>query len=265
MIDTIQLQPEDVLACVGAGGKTSLCWRVWNELRAGRVRSIFTTTTHIMEPILPPDTALYLSIDPDVSVLSRLMQRVTGLVVAGARLDEESTEIKPNPAAPARPFKLAGLPAARADQLIADLPGVTWLVEADGARGRSLKWPAAHEPAIPARATAVVVLASLDAIDQPLDETTAHRPEQMARHLGIDRGDILSAEHVARVMTDPEGGLKNIPHGARAIAVLNQSRGGSLHPSARPVAQAVLASGRYERVIAASLRAEEPVLEVWLP
>ena len=36
-----------------------------------------------------------------------------------------------------------------------------------------------------------------------------------------------------------------------------------LHPYAREVAEQVLATQRYTRIIAASLRAAHPILEIW--
>ncbi len=214
------------------------------------------------EPALTRGAALLLSPDPDPAHIRRIMSEVTALVLAASRLAGTPADWTPNPVAPTRPFKLVGLQPERVDQLIVSLPGATWLVEADGARGRGLKLPAAHEPAMPGRATAVAVLAHLDAIGRPLDETIAHRPERLAEYLHVQPGDPIAAEHIARLLADPASGLKNMPSGARAIAVLNQRDDVRPHPQAQSIVQALLASGRYERVIVASLRAEHPVLEV---
>lgn len=263
LAEAINLRSTQALACVGAGGKTTLCWRVWMECTAADQPSIFTTTTHILEPILPAASALFLSVNPDPSTIRTIIRGQAGLILAASRLTQAPIDIESNPAAPARSIKLAGLPPEQIDQLIENLPGVTWLIEADGARGRGLKIPAAHEPATPARSTTVAVLAHLDTIGQALDEATAHRPERLAERLRMKIGDRITAEHVARLMTDPAGGLKNIPASARAVAMLNQCDPAQLHPQARSIADVLLAAGRYERVIVGSLRAEQPVLEVF--
>ena len=256
------LQPAEVLACVGAGGKTTTCWRLLAGRYAGKRPSIVTTTTHILEPILPPGTALLLSPEPDPKRIRQIMSEVSGLALAASRLTGAPIEVAPNPVAPARPYKLAGLRPEHIDRLAGELPGIAWLVEADGARGRGVKLPAAHEPVIPKCASSVAVLTHLDTIGHPLDETIAHRPERLAEYWQMRIGDRISAGHIARLMTDPAGGLKGIPAGARAIALLNQRDEARLHPQAQSIAAALLASGRYERVIVASLRAEHPVLAV---
>jgi len=262
LIDALDLNRGERLACVGAGGKTTLCWRAWSELRAASRLPIFTTTTHILEPILPPGTALYLARAWDRCQLSALAQTVSALVAAAHRLPEPFADFVPNPIAPARPFKLAGPGPEQIDDAFDALAEATWIVEADGARGRGLKWPADHEPSIPSRTTTVAVLACLDVIGQRLSDGFVHRPERLGRRIGLEPGSLLSADHVARVMNDPSGGLKGVPAGARAIGVLNQSDAAGPHPDADAIVERLLMSGSYARVVVASLRADQPVLGV---
>jgi probable selenium-dependent hydroxylase accessory protein YqeC len=262
LAEAIGLRSTEALACVGAGGKTTLCWRVWMDCTSAGQPSIFTLTTHILEPILPPAAALLLTVKPDPDTIQTIMRGQTSLILAASRLANAPIDVAPNPVAPTRSIKLAGLPPQQIDQLIENLPGVTWLIEADGARGRGLKIPAAHEPAIPARCAVVAVLAHLDTIGLTLNAAAAHRPERVAERLRMQLGDRITAEHVARLMTDPAGGLKDIPASARAVAVLNQRDPTQPHPQARSIADALLACGRYTRVVVGSLRAEQPVLEV---
>ena len=49
------------------------------------------------------------------------------------------------------------------------------LVEADGARSRSLKAPADHEPVIPEFTTLTIVVVGLDVLDQRLDSESVHQ------------------------------------------------------------------------------------------
>lgn len=261
--DALNLHPGDALACVGAGGKTTTCWRIFNELLWQRQSAIWTTTTHVLEPVLPPGTALMLSKQPDPDHVRLLLKETLGVILAQSRDQQRYEPFEPNAVAPARPFKLSGFRVDQIDRLIDDLGPVTWLIEADGARGRLLKAPAEYEPAIPARANIVAVLASLQAIGRPLDDTTGHRPERIAELLNVRLGETLHAEHVARLVAHPAGGLKGIPNGARPIAVLNQHDTSVLHPQSQIVAEMILSSGRFERAVTVSLRAGQPVLAVW--
>ena len=263
LADAIGLQKGDALACVGAGGKTTTCWRLWLETRGKGGLPVFTTTTHILEPALPENSALLLSRDPRPERIRRIARLAGGLILAASRLPDEVSDGLSNPVAPALPVKLAGLQAATLDQLIETLPEVTWLVEADGARGRSLKYPSAHEPVIPARATIVAVLAHVDVIGRALDGNVAHRPDLVAEHLGLEMGSTIDAGHLVRLLVDPNAGLKGIPTGARVVAVLNQRDESAPRPESRWIARAALASGHYERVVSASLQARRPVLEVF--
>ena len=260
LFEAFAIREHDVFACVGAGGKTTICWRLWAEFRAHGRFAVYTTTTHMLEPSLALDTALLLTIAPDPGQIRRLMKSVSRLALAASRLPDLLTDISNNPIAPTLPSKLAGLPPEQIDRLIVVLPEITWLIEADGARGKGLKTPAAHEPVIPACSTLVAVVAHLDAVGHPLDDTIAHRPEQIASVLGIKVGDPICADHVVRLMST---GLKGIPDGARAVAVLNQRDEARQHPEVAYIAERLLAEGRYERVVAASLRAESPVLQVF--
>ncbi len=94
------------------------------------------------------------------------------------------------------------------------------LIEADGARQRPLKAPAAHEPAIPPFANAVLVVAGMAGIGQPLDVDHVHRPEIFAGLAGLAPGVPVTLEGLRRVLVAPRGGLKNIPAGARRLALL---------------------------------------------
>ena len=263
LLDALGVSATQALACVGAGGKTTACWRAWLECRSPGAPAIFSTTTHILEPVLPPDSALYLSRDPDAARVRSLVRSAAGLILAAARLPDVLMDVEPNPVAPSRPVKVSGLQPEQIDRMIEQLPGITWLVEADGARGRSLKVPAAHEPAVPSRVSAVAVVAHLDVIDQPLDETLAHHADRVAEYFRMKMGDRVMSRHLTQLLIDPRGGLKGVPAGARVAAVLNQRQAQQLHPQAESIAQSLLASGSYERVVVAALRAEHPVLEVF--
>jgi len=97
------------------------------------------------------------------------------------------------------------------------------LVEADGSRQRPLKAPAEHEPPIPSFVDLVVVVAGLNGLGKPLTSEWVHRPEIFAAISGLQLGETITATALAQVITNPEGGLKNIPSQARRIAVLNKA------------------------------------------
>ncbi|PYQ52399.1 MAG: putative selenium-dependent hydroxylase accessory protein YqeC [Acidobacteria bacterium] len=120
----------DVVAVAGAGGKTTLIYRLAAEARACGLRVLVTTTTHmgtLDEALTGP--VLVEAEGDTAAALEEALAREGRVTLLGRRV---------------RPDKLEGLDARRVDALarIADLV----VVEADGARGRSLKVPAPHEP-----------------------------------------------------------------------------------------------------------------------
>ena len=86
-----------------------------------------------------------------------------------------------------------------------------------------IKAPAEHEPVIPLNTNVALLLMSAEAINQPLSESIAHRPELVAKVTGINVGDILSPAVIARLMTSEQGALKHIPESATAYLLITHA------------------------------------------
>jgi probable selenium-dependent hydroxylase accessory protein YqeC len=127
------------------------------------------------------------------------------VTLLGRRLREDKLE----GFAPERVDALAG----RADVL---------LVEADGARSRSLKSPAPHEPVIPGSATLLVVVAALDVLGRPLDDASVHRVELVAEAAGKRPGEGVDESVVAAALRHPAGYPSRIRAGLRSLVFLNK-------------------------------------------
>jgi probable selenium-dependent hydroxylase accessory protein YqeC len=69
LCEALDIHPGETVAFVGAGGKTTAIWRVQAELTTAGQRAIVTTTTKIMEPILPPDGVLLWLVDEESATL----------------------------------------------------------------------------------------------------------------------------------------------------------------------------------------------------
>jgi len=64
---------------------------------------------------------------------------------------------------------------------------------------------------------------SAEAINKPLDENIAHRPELIASVTGIRVGDVLSPAVIARLMTSEQGALKHITQTALAYLLITHA------------------------------------------
>ncbi len=265
LLQALTVRPDDCVAVVGAGGKTSLCWRLARELAQQGEPVVFTTTTRIRQPAPGAFDLLEVS---DISQVSDALALSSGWRTAcvAAAIDGA---IDDTPVAeslmPAVHTKLAGFSGEDVRRLHTMLAHgstpVTLLVEADGARGLLLKAPAEYEPVIPRCASVVCVVAGLDALGRPLDERVAHRIERIAALTGAQAGDIITPDILVALLSHPDGGLKRIPAGARAIAVLNQRDVNQPHPDGARIARALAARG-FDRAVVAALRGAWPVLQM---
>lgn len=213
------------VAFVGAGGKSASLFALARQFDRP---VLVTTSTHFaVEQLKLADHQLVVNRASDLEKLSAGSLPAVTVIIASeigegrvSGLDESS---------------LAALSAfARSHSL-------PLLIEADGARRRALKAPAAHEPAIPPFVDAVIVVAGLSALGKPLNEERVHRPERFAVLSELRIGDVISTNAIAKVLLHPEGGLKSIPAKARRIVLLNQAETPELEGAARGIAQKLLA------------------------
>ena len=236
LLDPLRIGRGDVVAVAGAGGKTTLIYRLAADARASGLRVLVTTTTHM--GTLPEATTGPVLVEADgdaVPGIERALSEGGLATLLGRRV---------------RADKLEGVPPERVDELSgrADLV----LVEADGARGRSLKTPAEHEPVVPRSTTLVLVVAALDALGRPLAEADVHRLDRVAAAAGRAPGSPIDEDVVVAVLRDPAGYPARVPPGARAAVFLNKAEGGAALAAAARIARRLVPPYRF--VVAGSAR-----------
>jgi molybdenum cofactor cytidylyltransferase len=249
LAEALRLIPGRVVAFTGAGGKSTAIGRLAAEL-ASQQPVIVTTTTHLgLDQTGLARAHLIASDQTSLDPLPGLLRTCRSVLVTGPAAPEEA--------------RWTGLGSAVLEAVcrIAAEAGATLLVEADGARGRSLKAPAAHEPVLPPNADVVVPVAGLDVIGAPLDNEMVHRPERVAALLGLGPGARVGVEHVARLLCHEEGGLKGVPASAEVRVLLNKAEGRGRVADGEEVARALLSSGRVASVLLGAVVKEDPVLE----
>jgi probable selenium-dependent hydroxylase accessory protein YqeC len=205
-----------VIAFVGAGGKTTAMFHLADSVESAAVT--ITTTTWIRDPRFEE---------------GRRIGRV--FIESGlARDTEEPQEPFPLPtaergapplvvAAGASPQerKLKGIHPQRAEELTRGCDLL--LVEADGARGCSIKAPGAHEPVVAQITDVVVGLVGLDCIGAEMSPSTAHRPEILSELTGCPMGRRIKVRHVDALIRSPHGLFKGSPRKSRRIIALNKA------------------------------------------
>ena len=247
----LRLQAGDVVAFVGAGGKTSCIKKVVSEI-SQQMLVIATTTTKLAAHEASLATKHYViqtSHELD-EVLCELSS--TGAVLfTGPKIGQED--------------KWTALDPADLTRLISftkEQAGIV-LIEADGAKGAKIKAPAAHEPVIPPDATVVVPLLRIDALGLRSEDGQVHRPKLLTELLGIEQNQSLSVEHMACLISHERGGLKGIPEEADVRVFVNAVDSNELNSAAQTLASTLIKDDRIRSVLIGSLHAADPVLEVW--
>ncbi|MGJ3238189.1 MAG: selenium cofactor biosynthesis protein YqeC [Anaerolineae bacterium] len=236
----------DVVAFIGAGGKTSALIGLGYELFDQGWRVLATTTSVIDEVQLPlmPHAMRY---DANPQKISQALTE-HGFVFLYERIVNG---------------KVYGPEVEWTRQVLDTIDSDVLLIEADASEGMPLKAPRADEPYVPSEASLVVPIASLSALDQPLDDEHIYNPQPMIDKYGFYEGGNVRSAWIAQVLRDDELGLRGIPQKARVIVFINQTpEVGYLRGRARLIARMVLQSSRVQGVAIGSVRGVQPVYEV---
>lgn len=225
----LRMDPAACVAFIGAGGKTTAIFKLAREFPA----SIVTATTHL--GVWQTSLAdRHIATDSDAVEI----EDVQGILLVTGEAEGERTK----PVAEKLLRRLHEYCKARAIPL---------LIEADGSRQKPLKAWAEHEPPIPAFADLVVHVAGLSGLGKPLNSEFVHRAERFAALSGLPSGEMISLEAIARVLTHPQSGLKNVPATAQRIVLLNQADTPELQSAAHALTSSLLPA--YRAILISSL------------
>jgi probable selenium-dependent hydroxylase accessory protein YqeC len=240
------LHAQTGLVClVGAGGKKTTLYRL-ALMHSGRVGLTSTVLIHPF-PKLPAAEIISdeAAIVPAV-VKAAAMRRMVAFALTSTKHE-----------------RLGGLPCAQVAHIHAVASFDVTLIKADGARGRRIKAPGANEPQIPEGTSTVIPVVSTRVIGRRLTERVAHRIERITAVTSARPGEIITSEHVARLLTSEQGSLKNAGDAA-IVPLINMVDNAELEVVAREAAYRALelCEGRFERVVLTSMRRTDPVVAV---
>jgi probable selenium-dependent hydroxylase accessory protein YqeC len=249
----LQLSTGGVVCFVGAGGKTSLMFRLARELSAGGDSVLTTTTTKIRMPTRDQSKGVVISslADAIISRAGRFRKKNFHFTAAAEKLYTQN--------------KLKGY----APEFIDDLwkrKLFRWiLVEADGAAGRSLKAPAMHEPVIPSCTKWVIGIVGLDAAGKTLDEHWVFRPDIFAELTGLGLGQTVSAAAIAASLMHAGGIFKGSPGAADQHLFLNKAESVGGIQVGREIVRIIkeISPDRFRRVLIGSLLKNPPIMEYY--
>jgi molybdenum cofactor cytidylyltransferase len=238
----------EVVAFIGAGGKTSALFNLGYELAEMGWRVTATTTTSI-------------SLD-QLELMPYAVTMREGMGALSMALDEARFAFVYDEI---RADNVYGPPHDFITRMLDSIASDVLLIEADYANGLPLKAPYHDEPVIPRETSLVVPVASLAVLGQELDEEHVYNAEAIIERYGFGEGQRVKSPWVAQVLRDETLGLARVPDKARVVTLLNQVSEGYLRGRARLIARLILRSNRVHSVAIGSVRAADPIMEVQRP
>lgn len=244
LAQALRVSSSPCIAFVGAGGKTTAMFQLAREL-PGPV--IITATSHLGRwQTELADTHI---ITETPAPLEELKHGWKGVILITGKIDGERTK-------PIHDDLLNWL------QQFCGYHSIPLLIEADGSREKPLKAWAEHEPPIPAFVDLVVQVVGLNGLGKPLNDEHVHRAEIFSRLSGLRMGEVITPSALARVLTHPEGGTRNIPVQARKVLLLNQADTNESQSLAQELSQSLITT--YDSVTISSLK-QERIFAVYEP
>jgi probable selenium-dependent hydroxylase accessory protein YqeC len=197
-----------LVSVVGAGGKTSLMYRLAREIASAGGRALATTTTKV---IYPPagevaDVVLGEEIEETVAEVRRRLLPGRVVFAGRARLDA----------------KVAGFSPAFVDVLHQADRSWTIIAECDGARGKSLKVPRADEPPVAGSTDLFVIVTGADCLGRPLTASEIFEPEMVASIAGVGVSDTIGPGILVRSVVSRDSYLGRRPPEARCCVFINK-------------------------------------------
>lgn len=184
LIFYLNIHVGSVISVVGSGGKTTLITALAREL-SKRCRVCVAASTKIEYPGEGDCDRLILRGSP------QMLKPVTkpGIYYVA---DEMS-----------RGHKLHGFSQDMVDWAKANTDVI--LIEADGSRMRPLKGWADYEPVIIKETDITIGVMPVFLLGKTIDDSKVHRFDQFTRLTGASGGDILTKEHMLRLIESPDG------------------------------------------------------------
>ena len=188
----------EVLSLIGGGGKTTTTFALGEELKELNKKVLITTTTAIYNPEKAYDYYFLREIED-------LNPKKGSITIFGDRVERR---------------KLIGISLEKIEEIIEKELFDFVLIEADGAKGKSIKGHAFYEPVIPKNITKTIGIVGLDSLGKKIEDIV-HRPEIFTKITSTKYSDIIDEEIIVKYILHSEGLFKETK--GERILLLNKA------------------------------------------
>jgi probable selenium-dependent hydroxylase accessory protein YqeC len=232
-----------IVCAAGAGGKKTILYRL-AQAHGGRI----ALTNSVFSTVVPQRLVDAEIVAPGAELLARA-RRATGRVAYSTPTD--------------KPGRNAGVDPDLIEQIHLACEFDTTFVKADGARMRWMKAPRAGEPVLPPSCSTLIVCVSARILGEPLSESVAHRVSELEAVIGCKPGQIVTPEHVAKLMVSDNGMLRGAAQ-SFVVPVINMvDAAGRIGPARRAAELALAQTDRFDYVVLAQMASsQDPVANV---
>ena len=197
--EILELEKKDTVVVTGAGGKTSFCLTLCEELK-GQSRVIFTTTTKIFLPEVRKNYKIYVG---DEFLYKDLAEN--GAYITGKEENEQGKLL---------PFNLDEIDSfkEKGDYLI---------IEGDGSRMRPLKGWNETEPVFVKRTDKTVGVITIKSLGLKINDENIHRLELFLKISKAEKDENVTKQHLLNVINSENGLFKGAK--GEKILLINQA------------------------------------------
>jgi molybdenum cofactor cytidylyltransferase len=244
----LRIEDGEVVAFTGSGGKTTAMFRLADDLAEHGKVVLSVTRVTVSAGVVQRAPRHFSAFEATRGRVEAALDRHKHLFITGP------VDFTVDTAAPVTPGLVDDLLQVK------DLGAL--LIKADDANRRGLKAPLSEEPVVPAMASLVVVMASLETLGEEIIDLNVQHAERVADLAGVALRDDVTPAVMARVLAHPEGGLHGLPDAARVTVFLNHLDLGQRLADARLIARQLLETTRIASVLIGTARKPNAIAEV---
>lgn len=206
LYEALKIKKNRSIAIIGSGGKTSIIYRLADELSI-KGRILVTTTTKMF---YPEENKFNVCITDCINQFNNFIDKSSNnkpFFLAKSVISNNKVE---------------GISSRLADLLITQNLFDYILIEADGAMNKSLKYHDFYEPVIPMLSKMIIICVGIDCINKEFNSNNVHRANLAIESIGISLNTIIKPYHVVKCIKYCLTNKKHMMENKKKVLLINK-------------------------------------------